>query len=133
MGWELENKFVMNKEIKTHKDLDVWRNSITLVTKIYEITGKFPKEEIYGIVNQMRRSAVSIPSNIAEGAGRNHKKEFIQFIYIALGSLSELETQLIIAQNLKYFDDSKTFEELIIIRRQLLSLIKSLKLITHNS
>ena len=123
----------MNKEIKTHKDLDVWRNSITLVTKIYEITGKFPKEEIYGIVNQMRRSAVSIPSNIAEGAGRNHKKEFIQFIYIALGSLSELETQLIIAQNLKYFDDSKTFEELIIIRRQLLSLIKSLKLITHNS
>jgi four helix bundle protein len=133
MGWELENKFVMNKEIKTHKDLDVWKNSITLVTKIYEITGKFPKEEIYGIVNQMRRSAVSIPSNIAEGAGRNHKKEFIQFIYIALGSLSELETQLIIAQNLKYFDDSKTFEELIIIRRQLLSLIKSLKLITHNS
>jgi four helix bundle protein len=74
----------------------------------------------------MRRSAVSIPSNIAEGAGRNHKKEFIQFLYIALGSLSELETQSIIAQNLKYFDDSKIFEELIIIRRQLLSLIKSL-------
>ena len=80
-NWKLENKFVINKEIKTHKDLDVWKNSITLVTKIYEITGKFPKEEIYGIVNQMRRSAVSIPSNIAEGAGRNHKKEFIQFIY----------------------------------------------------
>jgi len=84
------------------------------------------------IVNQMRRSAVSIPSNIAEGATRKSKIEFKQFLYIALSSAAELETQLIIAQNLKYFDDCKIFENLIIIRRQLLSLIKSLKPITLN-
>jgi four helix bundle protein len=128
----LKNKFIMNKEINTHKDLDVWKNSIIFVSKIYEITGNFPKEEIYGIVSQMRRAAISIPSNIAEGAGRNHKKEFVQFLYIALGSLSELETQLIIAQNLKFFNDNNIFEPLIIIRHQLLSLIKSLNPITHN-
>lgn len=84
------------------------------------------------IVNQMRKSAVSIPSNIAEGATRKSKIEFKQFLYIALSSAAELETQLIIAQNLKYFDDCKIFENLIIIRRQLLSLIKSLKPITLN-
>ena len=85
-----------DKEYRTHKDLDVWNKSIELAEKIYKVTSSFPKEEQYGIVSQIRRSVVSISSNIAEGAARNSKKEFIQFLYIALGSLSELETQLIL-------------------------------------
>ena len=86
--------------MKTHRDLDVWKKSVSLVTSIYEITKSFPKEEIYGLTNQIRRAAVSVPSNIAEGSARQGNKEFIQFLYIALGSLTELETQLIIARNL---------------------------------
>ena len=116
--------------MKTHKDLDGWKNSIKLVTEIYRITSDYPKEELYSLTSQMRRSAVSIPSNIAEGAARNYNKEFIQFLYIALGSLSELETQLIISVNLQFLNDSK-FEELnnkmIEIRAQLNGLIKYLK------
>jgi four helix bundle protein len=76
--------------MKSHKDLDVWKKSMDLVTDIYRVTKDFPKEEIYGLTNQMRRCVVSIPSNIAEGGGRNSKREFIQFLYISLGSVSEL-------------------------------------------
>jgi four helix bundle protein len=83
------------KVVKTHGDLDVWKNGIELVKKIYILTKDFPKEEIYTLTSQIRRLAISIPSNIAEGAARNSKKEFIQFLYIALGSAAELETQLI--------------------------------------
>jgi len=72
------------------------------VYEVYKITREFPKEEIYGLTNQIRRAAVSIPSNIAEGAARNSTKEFIQFLYISLGSISELETQFIISKNLEY-------------------------------
>ena len=116
--------------MKTHKDLDAWKNSIILVTDIYKITQKFPKDEIYGITSQIRRSAVSIPSNIAEGAGRNHDKEFIQFLYISLGSLSELETQLIISCNLKFINetDYNPISLIIgVIRGQISSLIRYLK------
>ena len=76
--------------MKDHKKLDIWKMSVDLVPEVYEITKKFPKEELYGLTNQVRRSAVSIPSNISEGAARNTEKEFIQFLYIALGSASEL-------------------------------------------
>ena len=93
--------------MKTHKDLEVWKSSIEMVTNVYQLTQVFPKEELYGLTNQMRRSAVSVPSNIAEGAGRNSSKEFLQFLYIATGSLSELETQLIIAYKLKYINDEQ--------------------------
>ncbi len=86
--------------MKTHKDLEVWQKAIALVTDVYNQTSDFPKEEMYGLVSQLRRSAVSIPSNIAEGAARQSNKEFIQFLYVALGSLMELDTQLIIAKNL---------------------------------
>ena len=86
--------------MKTHKDLDAWKNSIDLATDIYKTTKDFPKDEQFGITSQIRRSAISIPSNIAEGAGRKHNKEFIQFLFIAIGSLSELETQLIILCNI---------------------------------
>jgi len=91
--------------MKTHKDLDVWKKSVDFVTIIYKETQSFPKEEIYGLTNQIRRSAVSISSNIAEGAARNSDKEFIHFLYIALGSLMELDTQLIIARNLIYINE----------------------------
>jgi len=92
--------------LKIHKDLDVWKNSIDLVTDIYNISRKFPQEELFGICSQIRRSSISIPSNIAEGAAQQSSKEFIHFLYIGLGSLSELETQLIISLNLRYIDES---------------------------
>ena len=116
-----------NKTIRTHKDLEVWKESILLVKEIYKISYSFPKDEIYGLTLQIRRSAISIPSNIAEGAARNSKKEFIQFLYIALGSVSELETQLIIAKELNYLENSSIFDNLERIKYQLLGLIKYLK------
>ncbi len=115
--------------MKSHKDLDVWRKSIDLVSRLYTLTKNFPSDEKYGLTLQMRRSAVSIPSNIAEGAARNHKSEFKQFLYIALGSASELETQLIISQNLEYIDTDElnTFmNELSEIRNMLQGLIRYL-------
>lgn len=116
--------------MKTHKDLDVWKNSMDLVTLIYQQTKSFPKDETYGLTNQLRRCAVSIPSNIAEGAARNHKKEYIQFLYIALGSASEVETQLLIAKNLNYCDEEQTSILLNSndrIRKMLVGLIKSVQ------
>ncbi|MCF6308747.1 MAG: four helix bundle protein [Flavobacteriaceae bacterium] len=91
-----------------HKELDVWKKSMSLVTLIYKISNDFPKTEIYGLTSQIRRAAVSIPSNIAEGSGRKGDKELIQFISIALGSLSEVETQYLIAINLTYIKEDKT-------------------------
>ena len=85
-----------------HKNLRVYQNSLNLVEQIYKITRKFPEEEKFGLISQMRRAAVSIPSNIAEGAARRTKKEFTQFLYISLASLSELETQLEISRRLGY-------------------------------
>ncbi len=79
--------------VKTHKDLDVYKLSIELVADIYQATNRFPKEELFGLTAHVSKSAVSIPSNIAEGSARNHKKEFIQFLYISLGSAAELDTQ----------------------------------------
>ncbi len=116
--------------MNNHKDLDVWKRSVEFVINIYEATETFPQKEIYGITNQIRRASVSIPSNIAEGAGRKGNVEFSRFLYFSLGSLSEVETQLIISQKLKYLkeDDFKRLStELIEIRRMLLGLIKSLK------
>jgi four helix bundle protein len=91
--------------MKTHKDLIVWKKSIEFVTELYQVTSKFSSTEIYGVVSQIRRASVSIPANIAEGAGRNHRKEYKQFIGISLGSASELETLLIISKNLKYINE----------------------------
>lgn len=115
--------------MKSHKDLDVWKKSIDLVTEIYKATRGFPREEIYGLTNQMRRCVVSIPSNIAEGAGRNSRKEFVQFLYIALGSVSELETQILIAQNLDYLQAPHEFlNNIEAIKKMLNGLIHSLKI-----
>ncbi len=83
--------------MKSHKDLDVWRLAVDLATEVYKVTKSFPKNEQYDMVSQMRRSAVSIASNVAEGAARQSSKEFTQFLHFALGSASELDTQLEIA------------------------------------
>ncbi|PLX15444.1 MAG: four helix bundle protein [Candidatus Muiribacterium halophilum] len=88
-----------------YKDLDVWNKSITLVEKVYVITKIFPEEEKFALTNQVRRSVISIPSNIAEGWGRKSTKDYIRFLHIALGSLYELETQLIISEKINYIKD----------------------------
>lgn len=109
-------------EIKTHKDLLVWKKSIDLVEQIYKFTKQFPKEELYGITNQMRRCAVSIPANIAEGSGRKNKAEFIQFLHIALGSASELETHLIISQRLGFLS-SNSYDEIMNVLNEIIKMI----------
>ncbi len=93
--------------MRTHKDLDAWKLSVDLVVLIYQLTSTFPKEEVFGLTNQLRRAVVSIPSNIAEGAARNSNKEFIQFLYISLGSQQELDTQLLIAKKLEYLTEDQ--------------------------
>src|SRR5690349_5714654 len=87
---------------KPHKRLEVWKKSMELVTSVYAVTKNFPSEEKYGLVSQMRSAAVSIPSNIAEGAARQTKREFINFLHIAQGPLSELDTQLELSLALRY-------------------------------
>ena len=119
--------FTEKANIKTHKDLDVWKKSMDLVEEVYRFTQGFPDREKYGLINQARRCAVSVSSNIAEGAARNTDKEFVQFCYIALGSLAELETQLLIAERLKYYESTDILDNVIEIRRMLLGLIKYLK------
>ena len=93
--------------MKSHKDLEVWRASIDLARDVYEVTREYPKEEQYGIVAQMRRSAVSIGSNIAEGAARQGTKEFVQFLYIAVGSATELDTQIEISKATRMVDSRR--------------------------
>jgi four helix bundle protein len=90
---------------KPHKKLDVWRLAMDLVTAVYQVTEKFPREERYSLTDQIRRAAVSIPSNIAEGAARQTRKEFVNYLHIARGSLSELDTQLELAQRLGYLGE----------------------------
>ena len=89
-------------KIRNFRDLQVWRLGKALAMEIYKLTSSFPREELYGLVSQMRRAAVSIPVNIAEGFNRFHNKEYRQFLFIALGSCAELETQLEIACDLEY-------------------------------
>jgi four helix bundle protein len=115
-------------EMKDYKELEVWKKGILLVLAIYEATKNFPKDERYALADQIKRAVVSIPSNIAEGASRNTTKEFIQFLYIALGSASELETQIIIAEKLDYLKNQEVLlSEITIIRKMLNALISSLK------
>jgi four helix bundle protein len=90
----------VNAKLKSYKDLVIWRKSLTLVKLVYELTRSFPSDEKFGLISQMRRAAVSVPSNLAEGHARNTTGEFIQFISHAEGSLAELETQTILAMEL---------------------------------
>jgi len=118
-------------KIRSFRDLVIWKRSIKLVEDIYNVSKSFPKEEIYGLTSQLRRAAVSIPSNISEGFARFHNKEYKQFLYIALGSCAELTTQIIIASRLKYLkinDAEKILNEIDEISKMTMSLIKKLKL-----
>ncbi len=115
--WDIlssEKKLVKSKKINTHHDLEVWKRSIRYVTTIYQLTESFPSVEKFGLTSQIRRSAVSIPSNIAEGAARQSSKEFIRFLYISMGSLSELETQIIICENLNYLTNTDNLQNSIV-------------------
>ena len=111
----------------THKELDVWKEAISLVTDIYKLTADFPEAEKFGLVSQMRRAAVSVPSNIAEGASRGTNKEYVHFLNISLGSLSELETQIIISENLGFLVSTTILEELEKIKAKLYKLRNYLK------
>jgi len=111
-----------------YKELIVWQKSIELVKDIYELCKFFPKEELYSLVDQIKRSVISIPSNIAEGSGRNTAKEFIQFLYISLGSACELETQLIISKEIGYVSKIEQYlKDINEIQKMLHGLINSLK------
>lgn len=92
-------------KVKTYKDLIVWQKAMEMTVMSYPIVSKLPKEETYALCSQMRRAAVSIPSNIAEGFGRNSKKEYLQFLYIAYGSVCELETQLMLCVRIEYLTE----------------------------
>ncbi len=95
------------EKIKNFKELRIWQKGIEIVKDVYSMTKDFPKEELYGLTSQMRRSAISIPSNIAEGFKRFHDKEYKQFLHITLGSAAELETQIIISKELNFIDQEK--------------------------
>ncbi len=111
-----------------YKKLRIWQESINLVSEIYSITKNFPSEEKYGLINQLRRSAVSVPSNIAEGAGRNTNGEFKNFLGNANGSLFELETQILISKNLNYINEDNIYlilSRIEILQKMIYNLIKS--------
>lgn len=119
----------MTEKIRDFRDLDIWKKGIEIVKDVYEIVEKFPKQEFYALVSQIQKSAISIPSNIAEGFNRFHNKEYKQFLYIALGSCAELETQIEIASELKYINSEKKKDILERIKhesRMLTNLIKKI-------
>jgi four helix bundle protein len=93
--------------IKSYRDLEVWQKSMTLVKRVYKLTKTFPKDEMFGLTSQLKRAAVSVPSNIAEGKSRRTTNEYLRFLDIAYGSVAEVETQLLIACELEYVTDKK--------------------------
>lgn len=111
----------MSDKINSHKDLKVYQEALLLVKDIYCITSNFPKEELYGLTSQMKRCVISIPSNIAEGSGRKGNAELIRFLYISLGSLSELETQLDISIMLNFTKENKDIQNRIYFFKNMLS------------
>ena len=116
--------------MRPHEKLDVWKRAVNFVTKVYEYTKTFPSDEKYGLTSQIRRSAVSVPANIAEGSARQSNKEFLRFLSIAQGSSSELETELLIAFNLEYLSKENYSElnvEIEAISRMMIGLSKHLK------
>ena len=119
--------------IHNYKDLDVWKRSIALTTEIYGLTARFPETERYGLSSQIRRAAISVPANIAEGWGRGSGKEYVQFLTVARGSLMELETHLIVGRNLIYLTQdelrvaSKEIEEIGKMLNGLIGALKSRK------
>jgi four helix bundle protein len=118
-----------NTKIRSFRDLELWKLGMRTVVDVYKATASFPRDELYGLVSQLRRAAVSIPSNVAEGFNRRHNSEYRQFLYIALGSCAELETQIEIASNLGFIavsDRDMLFERLDHECKMLRNLIKRL-------
>ncbi len=116
------------KTLNSHRDLDVWKISMVFVVDLYRITGAFPAHEKFGLVSQIRRAGVSICSNIAEGSARHYSKEFVQYLYIALGSVSEIETQLEISFSLGYVESINQEKEVLDrLRRMLVGLIQAIR------
>lgn len=116
--------------MKTIRDLLIWQKAMNLVTNTYQITQKFPKEELFGLTSQIRRSAISLPSNIAEGYGRDSNKEFLRFIKIVIGSLFEFQTQIEIAKNINYLNENEfknLYEETRELEAMIISFSKRLK------
>ena len=116
--------------IQSFKDLIVWQKAMEMASMTYSLTKNMPKEELFSLTNQMRRAAVSIPSNIAEGYGRNSAKEYLQFLAIARGSLCELETQLLLCVRIDYLTEQEIqpiMDSLAEIGKMLMSIIKKLK------
>jgi len=116
--------------MKPHQNLEVWKKSFTLVTKLYLFTASFPPAEKYGITSQLRRAAISIPLNISEGSARRSDKELLQFLYIALGSASELDTLLLLSKDLGFIDPlecDSVLDDLNIIFKLLLGFINAVK------
>jgi four helix bundle protein len=119
----------MTEKVMSYRDLKVWQKGIELVKMIYLLTRDFPKHETYGLTSQIQRSAVSVPSNMAEGQTRNSTAEFQRFLFIAQGSLSEVDTQIVIAQELDYLDKEKGQDveaRILELRKMLYALINSL-------
>ena len=117
-------------EIKTYKDLLIWQKSMALVSEVYKLTKSFPNEEMFGLSAQLRKASVSVPSNIAEGYGRNSTKDYVRFLHIAIGSLYEIQTQIEIAFELKYLpsEDFTRLDKLMKeIERMISSLLRKLK------
>ena len=115
--------------MEIYQELVVWQKSIDLVMSVYELTSQFPEGEKFGLVSQMRRSAVSVPSNIAEGHARKSDKDFVRFLRISYGSSAELETQLIIAKRLNLIGDvefARIQEQVIVVRKMLNKLMSSI-------
>ena len=115
---------------QSYEDLEVWQRGIAMVREVYQATAEFPREEIYGLTSQIRRAAVSVPSNIAEGHGRQSRGEFRQFLGQARGSVSELETQIVIARDLGFMGPDQAdaiLDELRRIGRMLSGLIRSIR------
>jgi four helix bundle protein len=120
---------------QSYKDLLVWQKGIALCTQVYKICETFPRSESYGLADQMKRAAVSIPSNIAEGQGRQHRKEFLHFVSVANGSLAELDTQRIIAENLRLITPEISMQldgSVTEVRKMLYALAVKLKASTEN-
>ena len=97
----------MSDSIRNFKDLKVWQDGISLAKDVYLLCSRLPKEEMYGLSSQMKRACVSIPSNIAEGHSRNHRAEYRQFVFVAIGSLAELETQIFLGEELNFFKSNE--------------------------
>ena len=115
--------------IKSYRDLQIWQTAIVITQEIYLLTSLLPKHELFALTSQIRRAAISIPNNIAEGHARKGNKEFSQFLYISLGSASELETQLIICRHLEYIPDDKVdniMKKIDEMKRMIFGLIKKL-------